>query len=217
MHDVISCPKCRHEFDLNKAVKNQLSSEVNIKYKEHYKERDADIARQEAQNSQTAETNNQKAIELANREEDLNAKYRNKEQEANELDKRIEKRALDMMNAKRLEIANEEKEKAEAIYTPELTKASNTEIENIKLRQKVTEFEQSHKNINQRNEQKLNEALADKEKEYSQQREFDKIHSDKILAQASENFSKGLVQTNQGSSQAQGSVGETSVKNHLES
>ena len=170
MHDVISCPNCRHEFDLNKAVKNQLSSEVNIKYKEHYKERDADIARQEAQNSQTAATNNQKAIELAKREEDLNAKDRNKEQEAIEFDKEIDRRAQEKLNARISEIAKEEKEKAEAIYTPELTKASNTEIENIELRQKVIAFEQSQKSSNQKTDQKIAEALAIQQEKNNQER-----------------------------------------------
>jgi hypothetical protein len=215
MHDVISCPKCRHEFDLNKAVKNQLSSEVNIKYKEHYKERDADIVRQEALNSQNAATNNQKAIELAKREEDVNAKVRNKEQETIEFDKKIERRAQEKLNAMILEIAKDEKEKAEAIFAPELTKASNTENENIELRQKVIAFEQSQKNIDKKTDQKIAEALAIQQEVNNQENEFKEIERKEEREKVKKNLEKGLTQVNQGSNQVKGDIGEISVSSHL--
>jgi len=217
MHDVISCPNCRHEIDLNKAVKNQLSSEVNIEYKERYKQKDIDLAIKADKNAQDAARNEQKAIEIAKQQEDFNAKVRDKEQEASDFDKQIEKRALEMVNAKTIVIAKEEKEKAEAIYAPEMTKASNTENENIELRQKVNALEQSQKNNDQKNDQKVDEALAKQQEKHNQDREFDKIERDKVLTKAKEQLQKGYVQVNQGSSQAQGSAGETSVKNRLES
>ena len=217
MHDIISCPNCRHEIDLNKAVKNQLSSEVNIEYKERYKQRDADLAIKEDKNAQDAARNKQQAIELAKQQEDFNAKVRDKEKEEIELDNLVEKRAQEKVNAEISKIVKEEKEKADAIYAPEMIKATDTKNENIELRQKINALEQSQKNNDNKTDQKVAEALAIQQEKHNQENEFKEIERKEELEKVKKNSQKIVTQINQGSSQAQGSVGEISVKNHLES
>jgi hypothetical protein len=215
MHDVISCPNCRHEIDLNKAVKNQLSSEVNIEYKERYKQRDDDLAIKEDKNAQDAARNKQQAIELAKQQEDFNAKVRDKENEEIELDNLIEKRAQEKVNAEISKIAKDEKEKADAIYAPEMIKATDTKNENIELRQKINALEQSQKNNDNKIDHKVAEALAIQQEKHNQENEFKEIERKEELEKVKKNLQKGLTQVNQGSNQTKGDIGEISISTNL--
>jgi len=209
MHDHdnhLKCPFCKNEVNIKKALLNEYSPEVHSAYKERFKGKEEEFYK-------TAAIQTQREEELNKREESLRSKENNKKQEDIELDKLIEKSAQEKLNAEISKITKEEKEKADAIYAPEMIKAADTNTENIELRQKINSYEQSQKNT----DQIVAEALAKQEEKHIQDREFDKIESDKVLAKAKEHLQKGYVQVNQGSSQAQGSAGETSVKNRLES
>jgi len=204
MHDHdnhLKCPFCKNDVNIKKALLNEYSPEVRMAYKERFKGKE--------------EEQTQKAIELAKWEESLKSKDNNKKQEVIENDKRIEMLAEEKANVKILEITKEAEEKAEAIYTPELTKASNTEIENIELRQKVIAFEQSQKSSDQKTDQKVAEALAIQQEKNNQENEFIAIERKEELEKVTKNLEKGLTQINQGSNQVKGDIGEISVSSHL--
>jgi hypothetical protein len=206
MHDHdnnIKCPFCKNEVNIKKALMNEYSPEVHSAYKERFKEKDEEQAKITA-------VNHNKEVELSKWEERLKSQDNTKE-----IDKRIDKAAEEKANLKIQEMIKEEKEKAKAIYSPQLDKASNIESENIELRQKLLAFEQNEKVHDKKTQQAINEALAKQQEKHNQDNEFKDIKHAEDMNKAKKNFQHGLTQANQGSNQAQGDVGEISVNSHL--
>jgi len=210
----LKCPFCKNDVNIKKALLNEYSPEVHNAYKERFKDKEENQANTSAIQAKTTEDQKQEAIKLAKWQKDLKSKDIYKNQEVTEL---AEKLAQEKVNAMMTDIDRKAVKKAEAIFAPEIEKASNIDKENIELKQQLLKFEQGQKNIDKKTQHMIDEALAKQDKEHRKENEFKDIEHTEELEKVKKNSQKIVTQINQGSSQAQGSVGEISVKNHLES
>jgi len=205
MENTINCPHCNAEINIKSALQNQVSSEVNKEYKEHYAAKDAEL----------------KAREKALKENELNEKSQI-EQNDILIKKGVEEGVKNL-------IPNIEKDIG-LKYKGVSAEAADIKKELLAYKQKEIRDNQDKKTReaqqNLRDEEVRAEEADKQRAEFSKQREIDKIKSTKQMElqrleseekmkQMANTFKKGVLQVNQGSMQIQGEAGEISVENFL--
>ena len=201
MENVINCPHCNTQINVNKALKNLVSGEVNAVYKE----RNAAIkAKQQAKGAELL------ARENAVKEQELN-KMSTDEQNQILINKGIEEAINKLKPTLEKDISSK--------YEPLVEESAEDKKALLAYQQK--EIQDKRDAVTKEEEQKLRDDEIRAEEANKYQAESDKklelqrLEYEQKMKQMQTTFKKGVKQADQGSMQIQGEAGEVSIENYL--